>query len=229
MGLTMGQKVDRVLQFLGGLARPGVAHALAAHGFTKANWDEGWQLLRASVGASLARPRPTKSANPTLIDQLDAWENLWFPVAQATLRRRKPAAADELFLNLSQTSDVGVVITVSTFTQRVRQLGAGGPDGQETLALLSARGLSDEVLAHAEALLERLGDVDPDAAAAVHERETAAARREQADEALWSWYREWSTIARSAVHDRNLLRGLGFDPGVADAGVGRRPSAGVGQ
>lgn len=31
-----------------------------------------------------------------------------------------------------------------------------------------------------------------------------------AEDALWSWYLEWSTIARTVITDRRLLRRLGF-------------------
>ena len=34
--------------------------------------------------------------------------------------------------------------------------------------------------------------------------------RKAAEEAMWAWYLEWSTIARHAISDRNLLRALGF-------------------
>ncbi len=27
---------------------------------------------------------------------------------------------------------------------------------------------------------------------------------------MWSWYEEWSTVARQAIHDRRLLRAMGF-------------------
>jgi antitoxin component HigA of HigAB toxin-antitoxin module len=224
MGLTAGQKSDRVVRFMRGLLRPGVAHALAAYGFTQADWDEGWRLLQTSVGEWMARPQPMKRADPTIVQQLDAWENHWFPIAQATLRRRKPAVADQLFLNLAQTSGVGVIITVSTFVRRVRQLETDGPDGQEALALLRARGLTDDVLADAEALLKRFGDLKLNAVV-IPEPEAAVARREQAEKALWSWYREWSTIARNAVTDGNLLRGLGFGTTGGDPGAEEEPDA----
>lgn len=32
----------------------------------------------------------------------------------------------------------------------------------------------------------------------------------EAEEKLWAWYLEWSTIARTAITDRRLLKMLGF-------------------
>jgi hypothetical protein len=211
MGFTIGQKTCRMVRFLRGLAQPGVVDALKAYGFTGADRDEGWRLLRSSTGEWMtrSRPTPTRAADPTIIQQLDAWENRWFPIARVTLRRRKPAVADRVFLNLSQTSGIGVILTVGAFIRRVRQLETDGPDGQEALAILRSRGLTDDVLARAETLLKSLCDVEQDAAM-VRDPQADAARRKQAEDGMWSWYREWSTIARKAVDDGNSLRALGL-------------------
>ena len=113
MALTIGQKSERVLRFLRGLSHPRVASALAAHGFSQADWDEGWQLLQTASGRWLLREQPTRAPDPTVIEELDAWENRWFPVAEATLRRRKPEVADKIFLNLAQTSGIEVAVSVA--------------------------------------------------------------------------------------------------------------------
>jgi hypothetical protein len=210
MKLTIGQKSERVLRFLRGLRKPRVARAVAAYGFTQEDWDEGWRLLENAAGGWLTRERPLKVADPTVIGQLDAWENRWFPVAAATLRRRKPAMAEKVFRNLSQTSGVAVTVSVSTFIQRVRQLETDGPDGQEALAILRVRGLTDDVLEHADTLLKSFGDVKLMLTDIVPDPEEESERLKQAQHALWAWYLEWSTITRNSVKDRNLLRGLGF-------------------
>ena len=69
------------------------------------------------------------------------------------------------------------------------------------------RGLTDEELAAARALLARVQRgpsssepvVDPEA------RATAEAH-------LWAWYLEWSGIARATVKDRRVLAALGLRP-----------------
>jgi hypothetical protein len=137
-------------------------------------------------------------------------------VARATLQRRKPAVADKVFLNLSQTSGIGIIVTVGTFIQRVRRLETDGPDEQEALAILRSRGLTDEVLGHAETLLKRLGEVDLKTET-VRDPEAEYARRKEAENSMWSWYREWSTIARKAINDGNLLRGLGLGASGGDS------------
>ena len=50
MSLTVRQKSERVLQFLRGVNKARVASALAAHGFTQEELDEGWSLLRGGTG-----------------------------------------------------------------------------------------------------------------------------------------------------------------------------------
>ena len=209
MPLTIGQKSDRVLRFLRGLSRPRVADVLAAHGFSQADWDEGWQLLQAATGRWLLREQPVKAADPTIVDELDAWENRWFPVAEATLRRRQPEIAEKVFLNLAQTSGVAVTVSVSTFVQRLRQLEKEGTGGQEALTILRTRGLTDDVLKEAEALMKKFGSVKFSPPTAL-DPEVELVERQKAEDALWAWYIEWSTIARNAIHNGNVLRALGF-------------------
>ncbi len=45
--------------------------------------------------------------------------------------------------------------------------------------------------------------VIPDVTGAVEAREAATAE-------MWSWYLEWSQIARTVIKNRRLLRSLGF-------------------
>jgi hypothetical protein len=206
MRLSNSQKSERVVRFLRNATRPEVAQALAAHGFSQADWEEGWQKLQAAAGRWLP-PGPDAAGHPSIIPELDAWENRWFPVAEAALRHRHPAVADKVFLNLGQASGLAVVITVSTFVQRLRALEQEAT-ASEALALLRKRGLTEQVLGHAETLLDGLGDVAPSSLIA-DAYAAELARREPAEAALWAWYLEWAKIARNTIHDRNLLRVLG--------------------
>lgn len=204
--LTIGQKSDRVLTFLRGLTQQRVAATLSGHGFAQGDWDEGWDLLRRASGAWLVRaPRP--APNPDALARLDAWENRWFPIAKATLLRRNPALHDQIFHNLSQTTGAEVAVSVSTFVTRVRDL-ANQPDGSEALTLLALRGITEHVLAEADQLLQTFGTLGNDGIDA--EPPESVEARHQAEEALWSWYLEWSSIARTAIRDRRQLRALGF-------------------
>lgn len=190
-----------------GLRNPRSLALLASRGFGQSDLDEGWKLLRNLAKVSFDAP-PPKKADPKLIVELDEWENTWFPVADATLSRRFPAVHADVFRNLSQTEGPAVVVSVGTFVERLTGLRDGAGERQQAAELLAARGLDEGTLAKASALLVKLGKPEthespPDLEA---QREGAAA----AEEELWSWYREWSQLARGVITDRRLLRELGF-------------------
>ncbi|MCX4239030.1 hypothetical protein, partial [Paraliomyxa miuraensis] len=113
----IGDKAERVLKLLLGLRNKKIASALASRGFGKEDLEEGLSLLRGVTDVSLA-VLPPRSPNPAVIEQLDRWENEWFPVANATLLRHYPEIHARVFLNLSQTAGAAVVISVGTFVER---------------------------------------------------------------------------------------------------------------
>lgn len=210
MSISFTQKTERTLQLLLGLRYPDVAKALSAYGFDDDEQKEGWELLRA-LGKSRGQIlQPV--ADATVIAQLDTWENRWFPVAQATLTRRYPAAAAKFFQNLSQVTGREVAMTVQLFVDRYDELtvegSSYGPEGVKAKETLAARGITDEVMSEARALLESLRHTAPAATPASIEQ--AKAEAQKAEDALWGWYLEWSQVARTAIKNRWLLHQLGF-------------------
>jgi hypothetical protein len=180
--------------------------ALAAHGFGKEDLDEGWQLLRNASGTILEVPEvvPFKS---DVYDRLDELENKWFPITLGTLQRRHPAVAQRVFLNLRQTSGVEVSVSVTTFVKRVRDLERSKvAEDRNAFALLQRRGLTEAVIGQMEQLLAQLEEA-PEPAPLVKPDSVDIAASEQQ---MWGWYLEWSVIARQAIHDKRLLRALGF-------------------
>jgi len=204
--LRLGQKVDRVMQFLLGLRHRRVVTPLAAHGFSQEELDEGWQNVRAAVGETL-NVGPVTRPEPGLVERLDAWENKWFPIAGATLSRHFSEIHDEVFLNLSQTEGPQVAISVGTFLERIDALADAGGDRTKARKLLEKRGLDAATMAEARALLTKIGTVETGPPADI---EAEKAEREKAEAAMWGWYLEWSRIARTAIDDGQLLRLLGF-------------------
>ncbi len=205
--LTLGQKADRVLKLLLGMRNARVVAALATRGFGTDDIEEGWKLLR-----SVARGRfdfvTAATADPGVILELDQWENTWFPVVDASLRRRYPAIAQRIFLNLSQTEGPGVVLTVGTLLERVDALSkATDEDSVGAMALLVRRGLTQQALDQARALLQSVGQTQPSAPV---DLDTQREDLERAENDLWDWYLEWSQIARTSITERQLLRTLGF-------------------
>ena len=144
--------------------------------------------------------------------RLDAWENQWFPVAQAALDRRFPAVSARFFLNLTQTEGPEVAISVRAFVDRYDELVAGsekyGAEAKKAHELLTTRGVTPALVDEAKALLTKLTHVaEPVEPVSAEEQE---AELEAAESALWAWYLEWSKIARIAIKQRPLLRQLGF-------------------
>jgi len=205
--VTRRQKAVRTLEFLMGLRNPRIQSALVPFGLSTEVLTEGHQLLRQATDAQLDAELPVQQ--PGLTERLDVFENTWFPIAKLVLERHFPKAGQYLFRELLQTSGTDLVVSVGTFVDRYRRLESGkspvGAAGEQAVRLLAKRGLTQEVLADVEATLAEV----------VQPREplgatTSAAARERSEQAMWSWYLEWSGIARVAITDRNLLRVLGF-------------------
>jgi len=206
MSMIFGEKVERFVRFLIGLRNRRVAGALAAHGFTQAELEEAWRLFRLAVGEELS-VAPVQPVDVEALEQLDVWENRWFPIARAALDARLPEIGAEVFLNLSQAEGAEVVITVGTLLERLAGLATGDSAHQEARQLLEARGLTPAVCGQAQALLERLERIESPPAP---DTEATRAARAASEDAMWRWYLEWSAISRAAIKDGRLLRLLGF-------------------
>ncbi|MDI1445099.1 hypothetical protein [Polyangium sp. 6x1] len=213
--LTIGQKAERVLKLLIALRNPRIAAALSRHGFTNVDLDEGWTLLKNVTRTKLDVVEAPQNTDPDALRALDAWENQWFVIAEATLKRHAPKIDAQVFRNLSQTDGMAVIVSVGTFLERLEAIdrpewdGGFGQAGKEARALLAQRGLTETVVDEAKALLEKLRNVDgpmPDLEKIAAEDDSF----EKAEAALWAWYLEWSAIARRAITQRGLLRQLGF-------------------
>jgi hypothetical protein len=211
MAFSLGDKTTRVIRFLLGLRNPRIATALSSYGFKQEDMAEGWALVQA-LGKGKLAILPTEPRDMETLLKLDAWENQWFPIAAAALERRFPAAAAKFFLNLQQTEGPEVAVSVRTFADRYDELAAGsekyGAEAKKAQELLASRGLTPVVVNEAKALLTMLTHVAPPTAPISFEEQEAELAR--AEDTLWSWYLEWSRIARVAIKQRVLLKQLGF-------------------
>jgi hypothetical protein len=213
--LTIGQKAERVLTLLLALRNSRIAGALARYGFKNEDLDEGWTLLRAVTRTQLDVIADETPLDPDALRALDEWENQWFVIAAATLKRRLPPVFDWLFRNLSQTDGVEVLVSVGTFIERWDLLdkasedGGLGGDGKQAKKILGERGLTKKTIDEAKALLKKLRKIDGPVVDA-HKIAAEEANFEKAEQALWAWYLEWSAIARQAIKQRSLLLKLGF-------------------
>lgn len=202
--LTIGQKATRLLYFLMGLRNHSVAGELARYGFAQATLDEGWALLRSVAGDRLEAVPSSPTSDE--VAELDAWENRWFPIVGAVLKRHHPVEHAQVFNNLTQTEGAEVVLSVGTLLSRLDAL-AAGPSGAAVQDTLVRHGFTAEVMAKARLLMTRIMQVSqqPGPGTATSPEELSLRER-----AMWDFYLQWSTIARSVIRDRKMLRQLGF-------------------
>ena len=194
---SMTQKMQTVTTFLIGLRHRPIRLALAPHGLTREEIERGWRFM-AELGDD-GRFDEGPSTAP-LIAELDAWENLWFPITDATLSARLPAAHAVVFKNLRQSTGIEVVVGVRTFLDRIEMLEAEGRQ------LLIERGLTSARLDEARALLARIERADSTALPPIDDAAIG-------EDAMWRWYKEWSAVARAVITDRRQLTALGFQRG----------------
>ena len=64
--------------------------ALTTRGFGQDDLEEGWTLLR-NVAKGHFDYLPTETTDPSVILELDLWENTWFPIAEAKPSPSLPA------------------------------------------------------------------------------------------------------------------------------------------
>ena len=157
--LTYSQKTRRVLKFLEASVDPRINGPLAGAGYSDEDVEEGWTLLRQAGTARKVQKTPVP-LSPRTREQIDQFENYWFPLVSASLRRRYPAVHDAVFLNLSQEGGVEVAMNVSIFLERIREV-ENGPQGQEVRALLDQRGFTEAVIAEGEQLIREFRTVRP--------------------------------------------------------------------
>ena len=206
--ITLSEQFIRVLKFLLATLDPRILFLLVLRGFNNEARREGWDLFLKAGGreADLRDCGLSSNRVEELLDQLNAWENVWFDVADAALGRLHPEVRERLFHKLGKTSGNEVVFTVSTMLDRLDALEQDGLE--KPLALLASRGLTPDVRAKAREWLHELtsGEIPlstmPDAA--------AEEERQQAQAAMWKWYLDWSKTARTIIKRKDLRIKMGI-------------------
>jgi hypothetical protein len=228
MSLTLNEKIRRIISLIIAARDPGIFPILASRGFTQEVLEEGWSLVSLAAGAKLHNPLAV-SAMPeiarTLLAKLDTWEDSWYPLISATLERHHPALQAQVFENLGRTSGPELVLSISVLLDRLNGMSQSA-EGQQALALLVARGVTEEVLQEARGIINKLktfeGTVQPELEAQIR------LGQEKVIDAAWAWYREWSQIARTVVQRKDQLKRLGLRnsrKGNAESGEVTEPPA----
>jgi hypothetical protein len=211
---------------------PRYLHQAKRQAYTQKEHDLGWELWSTASGKN--RPfdhwlaendQKDQAADMSierlrLLQEIDAFENLWFPRMRPLIARVMPKDsvdrfAAAYFKNLSQ-QPLGptVVDSVKTFLKRVEDLkDSAEPGAQKLYKTLGERGLSPkkieamrELCAAAEEHKIKAGGALP-----VSPEEIKKAREAQlaALTALKLWYNDWATTFRGVLSPRaQLVLGL---------------------
>jgi hypothetical protein len=205
--LRNNEKIERVLALLMSFRQPDVVAFMALRGFTSADRKEGFELLDKAVGRDLAMDdivHAVAGPNKSLITAIDAWENIWFDVADAALARKFPEVHAKVMKNLSRTSGIMVVLNVKTMLKRLDGLSANR-DERAALDLLATRGLDQKQRDYAASLVKQARSemADPDDATLPRPAQDEVELQATVD-AMWAWYLDWSKTARTVVKDKRL-------------------------
>lgn len=219
VGYDEQQLLNQVSKLLTGLQNPALARKAIVHGYSQEEHAEGWRLWNEASGANrplshcvgIAAASGEAGTPNDLLQQIDTFENTWFPRTRAIIPR---AVEDEgaakkfeqgFFLDLAQQPlGPGVVGSVRTFLTRVRALEAE-PAGSAARAVrerLASRGLSAAVVDQTWKLIEAAETLTaPAPKPAVSADQIAAWNRDQRRslKALKRWNHDWATTFRQVL------------------------------
>ena len=209
--VSIQEQLRQVLTFLFGLKDTRIRNYLSAFGFTGEELQKGWNLLLKIAGGKLDEQSFTDYTVTQALKDLDQWENKWFPVTHAALRNNYPEAGEMVFLNLTQQSGREVIISTSTFLERITRLTTDKsiPMAKEAAALLERRGLTPDERQKAYDLLSTIKELEIPADSGKTTTDDEDVSEEDVT-ALIRWYDEWSDIARIAIPRKDLRIRLGI-------------------
>ena len=207
------------------------AHAARArlHGYDDEENELGKHLMEKAAG----RDRPLShwmaeathagqsgqfSAEQTrLLQEIDTFENDWFPILRNILQRAIPEEAQELFLAAffkdltQQPFGPGVLDSVPTLVDRFEELAkSDAPGAREAHTLGTKRGLTAKKIEHIRGLVVSARKAMPSSAPAssITPEQLAAAKKEQlaALQKLKRWYNDFATTFRGVFGTRVQIR-----------------------
>ncbi|MEP7121280.1 MAG: hypothetical protein ABJE95_10240 [Byssovorax sp.] len=214
------------MRFLVAVQSPTYVRRARREGYTAAEHKHGWHLWQISAGAD--RPldhwfAEHEAGNPVeggeqlrLLQEIDTFENTWFPRTRAVIRRMVPRDARDdfaavFFKNLEQQPlGPGVVGSVSTFLNRLDDLPKSkSPHATKVRATLEARGLTAAKVAAVRALLDKASHLVGEVPAS--KTDAAAINKAQATQLeaiadLRDWFNDWGTALRSVLNVQEQIK-----------------------
>jgi hypothetical protein len=215
--------LGKVLKFLVNISRVPHIGAARREGYTSKEHKEGWRLFKLASGEgrplehlfeeSAAGTAAAASAERLrILQDIDAFENTWFPRTRAIIRRAVPRARRDafeaaFFKNLEQQPlGPGVIGSVGTYLSRLEDLAkTGDADAKKVRETLLDRGLTDAKISDIRALLGKLeGAGGSKKAGKVSPADLAKAQADQREalEDLRAWFNDWGTTLRSVFNTR---------------------------
>jgi hypothetical protein len=220
----------RIVRFLVNILTPAYADKARREGYSSKEHTLGWQLWRTAAGET----RPFEhwlreqevsdgvdvdsAEQRRLLQEIDNFENTWFPRTRAIIRRvvdkdRRDRFAAAFFKDLvQQPLGPAVVGSVSTYVTRIEGLDASAEgDAKAVRAMLRSRGLTDGRIADVKRLLKEAqvgGKSGPKNEAPVSAAELEQARTAQLEAVgdLRDWFNDWGTTLRSRFGPRDQVR-----------------------
>ncbi|WP_437721927.1 hypothetical protein [Sorangium sp. So ce861] len=218
--------LERSLKLLVNIQTSPFSARARREGYTADEHREGWRLLRLASGeakplehlfAEVANGGVVEGAERLrLLQDVDAFENTWFPRTRAVIRRVVPRARREafeaaFFKNLEQQPlGPAVIVSIRTFLSRLDGLSqSNDADAKEVRKTLVKRGLTDEKLKEVRGMLGRLevgGGSPPERK--VSAAELAKAHQEQREglDDLRDWFNDWATTFRQVFNVKAQLK-----------------------
>lgn len=229
---TLSRLPERVVSFLMGIGNiPDVRAKLATLGYNATAHQAGWTLLelvggRASLVPAPAAPAPDEEAEQknaaveAAQQDIDAWASTNFIIASAALEHSFPVQHAYVFAeDLKAGQGPAAVLSTQTLLNRIERLGVkrrnSDPDDAKALALLGARGITEDERKRVRGLISTVQEGKAPAPSAPSP--TPAVTNPDALVKLYAWYNEWTRIAHAVIKRRDHLVRLGL------ASLKRRP------
>lgn len=214
---TLDATPPRALKLIRGIAwSPAIRAQLATVGLTRADLEEGLNLILESCRMGLDAPEPIDpDAVRAALSELDAWDERGFLLVRATLAHRFPEQARFVLSGLEPSEGPEALAGVSRLLDRLDAL-EHDPRREETrlddhaaLEALAARGLHTEERAR----LRRLVDLVATSTTGRPEASRSAAGDELATlTRLRAWFDEWADLCRAVLTRPSQLQRLGLVP-----------------
>lgn len=222
--------LQRVVRFLVNMLDPAYADKARREGYSSKEHALGWQIWRTAAGETRPFEHWLRGQDVSdgadvdgteqrrLLQELDDFENTWFPRTRAIIRRVVPQDRRERFAAaffkdlVQQPLGPAVVGSVGKYVARLEGLDASADeDAKAVREMLRSRGLTagrieaiKELLENAQAGGKRRKRSGAGVSAA--ELEQARSTQREAVRSLRDWFNDWATTLRSCFGAHDQLR-----------------------